>query len=60
MAGFSVTRQGPLIDLPSREVLNMSGLPQGIYNFYFGVDDMMNGIWDGAQYYDSVEVTVEP
>jgi hypothetical protein len=46
--GFSVTYQGPLGDLPSLEVLNSSGLSQGSYDFYLGVDGNMNGIWDGT------------
>jgi hypothetical protein len=60
-AGLSVSHQGPLLDLfPPFEVLNMSGLPVGDYEIYFGVDDNMNGKLDGTQYYDSVNVTVTP
>ena len=40
--------------------MNMSGLPIGDYDIYFVVDDKMNGNLDGTQYYDSVEVTIEP
>jgi hypothetical protein len=58
--GFAVTYQGALADLQNFEVLNESGLSEGRYDFYFGVDDHMNGIWDGTQYYDSVEVNVTP
>jgi parallel beta-helix repeat protein len=59
--GVSVTYQGPLFDLtPSVEILNISGLPIGIYSFYFGVDMDMNGLVDSDKLYlDSVEVTVE-
>jgi len=57
--GQAVTHQGVLFDLPSYEVLNMSGLPTGTYTFYFGVDLIMNGSIDPGQlYYDSVEVTI--
>jgi hypothetical protein len=61
LPGREVTLQIPLRDLPSREVLNMSGLPAGNYTFYFGVDLIKNGsINMGQAYYDSVEVTVNP
>ncbi len=60
-AGFVVTYKGPLFDLSPYEVLNMSGLPDGSYIFYFGVDMVMNGLLDMEDiHYDSVEVTVEP
>ena len=51
---------GPLFDLSSFEVLNMSGLPPiGSYTFYFGVDMNMNSHLDMQNlYYDSVEVEV--
>ncbi len=58
--GQSVTYQGPLSDLSPYEVLNMSGLPVGLYTFYFGVDMIMNGSVDMSQmYYDSVEVNIQ-
>jgi hypothetical protein len=61
LPGREVTLQIPLRDLPSREVLNMSGLPTGVYTFYFGVDLVQNGkINMGQAYYDSVEVTINP
>ncbi len=57
--GLDVTYQGALIDLPPYEVMNMFGLPQGTYTFYFGVDMIMNGSLDmGDIYYDSVGVTI--
>jgi hypothetical protein len=57
--GQTVTYQGPLFDLSSYEVLNMSGLPLGSYTFYFGVDTVMNGSIDMGQiYYDSVDVNI--
>jgi probable HAF family extracellular repeat protein len=59
--GWNVTYQGPLFELSSYEILNMSGLPIGDYTFYFGVDIIMNGSLDlDAIYYDSVAVTVTP
>jgi hypothetical protein len=59
--GFVVTYQGPLFDLSTYEVLNMSGLPVGSYTFYFGVDMIMNGSLDmGQAFYDSVTVNVTP
>jgi hypothetical protein len=59
--GLNVTYQGPLFDLSSYTVLNISGLPVGNYTFYFGVDMIMNGSLDmGDIYYDSVEVTITP
>ena len=58
--GIIVTYEGPLFDLPTYEVLNMSGLPTGTYMFYFGVDMVMNGLLDMDQiYYDNVEVNIE-
>ena len=56
-----MTLQIPLRDIPSREVLNMSGLPSGEYTFYFGVDMVMNGLINiGQAYYDQVSVTINP
>ena len=56
---FSFTYRGFLIDLPPYEVLNMSGLPEGMYTAYFGVDMDMNGLLDLDQlYYDSVVVII--
>jgi parallel beta-helix repeat protein len=57
----SVTYQGPLFDLtPPFEILNISGLSIGIYNFYFGIDMLMNGVVDSDELYlDSVVVDVE-
>ena len=58
--GQTVTYMGPLTNLTSYEVMNMT-LPTGSYTFYFGIDANMNGSIDmGAIYYDSVDVTVTP
>jgi hypothetical protein len=54
-----VTYQGPLFNLPSAELLNVSGLPIGSYTFYFAVDLSMNGSPDiDKLYYDSVNVNI--
>ena len=61
ISGMSCTHMGPLFDLPLYNVLDISGLPIGSYDFYFGVDTRMNGSIDFAQlYYDSVEVNIGP
>jgi hypothetical protein len=58
--GQSITHQGALFDLSPYEAMNRI-LPEGSYNFYFGVDMSMNGLLDmGQMYYDSVAVTVTP
>jgi hypothetical protein len=49
LPGFQVSYQGPLKDIGSMEVLNMSGLKKGDYTFYFGVDLLMNGSLDKPQ-----------
>lgn len=57
--GLNVTFKGPVFDLVPFEVLDTSTLPAGNYNFYFGVDMIMNGSLDlGSMYYDSINVTV--
>jgi len=49
-----------LADLPSYEVLHITGLSPGIYDIYFGVDTNMNGAIDVLNlYYDKVTVTVQ-
>jgi len=57
--GLTVTFKGPVFDLVPFEVLDTVALPSGNYNFYFGVDMIMNGSLDlGSMYFDSVNVTV--
>jgi hypothetical protein len=52
--------QGALFNLPSTEAFNISGLMPGTYQFYFGVDRLMNGILDYDYLdYAVVEVRVE-
>jgi hypothetical protein len=61
LPGREATLQIPLRNLPSIEVLNMSGLPVGNYTFYFGVDLNKNGNINISQaYYDQVSVTINP
>lgn len=61
LPGREVTLQIPLRNLPSREVLNISGLPAGSYTFYFGVDLVKNGLITlNKVYYDQVRVTISP
>ena len=43
LPGLGGSFQGPLFDLPATEILTVSGLPQGAYTFYFGVDEPMDG-----------------
>lgn len=56
----TVFQQGPLVSIPSREVLSTQ-LPVGTYTFYFGLDllknrvlDIVNDLFD----FDSVDVDV--
>ncbi|MBF0564725.1 MAG: hypothetical protein HQK89_05735 [Nitrospirae bacterium] len=56
--GAKVTYEGALFDLSPYDVLNISGLPEGVYTFYFDLDDKMDGIKDGNIYSDSVVVIV--
>ena len=57
--GKNVTRQGRLMDLNPKTVLNTSGLKTGTYTFYFGVDMNMDGnLTKSELYYDQVKVTV--
>jgi hypothetical protein len=57
--GKNVTRQGRLMDLNPKTVLNTSGLKTGNYTFYFGVDMNMDGkVTHSSLYYDEVQVTV--
>lgn len=57
LPGFSVSHRGPLFNLNSIEVLNISGLPSGTYTLYLGIDLIMNSSLDyGHLYYDSIAV----
>jgi DNA-binding beta-propeller fold protein YncE len=60
LSGIAITYQGYLIDLTPTEIINISGLPQGTYTFYFGIDLTMNGLLDRNQlYYDEVTVNIK-
>lgn len=59
--GVQVVYQGAISNLSSTQVLNIRGLPEGAYTFYFGVDIIMNGTVDtgsGQLFYDSVVVDI--
>ena len=56
--GLNFTYQGPLFGFAPFEILNISGFPEGSYNFYFGVDVDMNGKLETSVIYDSVNVTI--
>ncbi len=59
-SGLTYSHQGPLFNLGEFEVLNISGLPNGSYTLYFGVDMLMNGSSDIEKaYYDSVTVNIQ-
>ncbi len=61
LPGQVVTYQGPLFDLGSYEVLNMTGLSTGTYTVYFGVDMYMDGKVDtGVSFFDNVIVNIIP
>ncbi len=56
---LATAKQEALKEMASIEVLNMSGLPPGLYTFYFGVDMNMDGSLDmDKAYYDSINVTI--
>jgi hypothetical protein len=59
--GLDVAYQGPLENLSIVTVLPpVAGLPAGTYTFYFGVDLIMNRIFDwGNHVLDMVTVTVQ-
>ena len=55
--------QGGLFNLPTTEVLNITGLPVGSYTFWFVIDNRVDGILDvsyaGSFLFDSVEVNIQ-
>jgi len=51
--GFTFTYQGPLFNLPSRTVLERSGLPVGEYELYFLI------LLEGVPYSDKVNVIIQ-
>ncbi|MGD9346385.1 MAG: SBBP repeat-containing protein [Candidatus Aminicenantes bacterium] len=59
--GKLVSRQGPLADFSSTEILNRTGFPACTCYFYFGVDMNMNGSIDPSETYsDRVRVNINP
>lgn len=53
------TYQGALLELPTTTVLNITGLPPGLYMLYFGVDSNLNGVPDlDLMQLDSLAITV--
>jgi hypothetical protein len=51
--------QGPLANIPSLPLFNITGLPGGNYSFYFGVDMNKNGVLDyGQLYYSSFPLNI--
>ncbi len=61
LPGLTATYQGPLFDLATTYLPDLSDLTTGTYTFYFAVDTIMNGILDQQCIYcDSVVVNVIP
>ncbi len=57
--GFSTTFQGALFPVAGHILYSGATLPPGTYNFYFGVDMIMNGQLDmGSAYHDVVQVII--
>lgn len=54
VAGF----QSPLFDLSPVTLLNISGLPKGVFIFYFGIDMVPNGAFDAGQLYSDLVITL--
>jgi hypothetical protein len=51
--------QSPLFALPPTTLINTSGLPAGLFAFFYGVDLNMNGIFDNPLYSDIVVVIIQ-
>lgn len=57
--GLNLTWQGALFAFSDLAVLNATGLPEGTYTFYFGIDRTANGIMNvESLVYDVVQVKV--
>ena len=52
--------QGPLQNISSQAVFNITGLASGPYDLYFGVDSNMNGLLDDGQLYYSKYALIIP
>ncbi|RJP22887.1 MAG: hypothetical protein C4520_07635 [Candidatus Abyssobacteria bacterium SURF_5] len=60
VAGTAPSHQGQLADLNPVQVLDTTNLPPGLYAIQFGVDLVMNGVFDSDQFHGdilSLEVT---
>jgi hypothetical protein len=58
---FLPWRTEPLADLADTEILNLSGLPAGDYQVYFGVDTRPNGTLElPLTRYDGVTIRISP
>ena len=58
---ISVSHQGDLFSFKDFEVLNLSKLPTGNYDIYFGVDGNMNGYLDySSLVYSNLKINVFP
>jgi len=61
LPGIAAMSQEPLFNIPSLDLLNISGLPVGSYTFYFGYDPVMNGSLElGELLFDRIRVEVTP
>ncbi len=59
LSQVSPAYQGPLADVSSLTLFDTTGIPDGNYVFYFGVDTNMNGVLDYSQlYYFSLPLTI--
>lgn len=57
--GFQVSYQGPFTSLGMTQVMDTTGLPAGNYWFYFGVDNIKDGLMQlESVNYDVIAVTV--
>ncbi len=57
LSGALPAYQGPLVNISSLTLFDVTGLPSGKYVIYFGVDTNMNGILDYNQlYYSSFQM----
>ncbi len=50
--------QSPLFNLPSTTILNTTNLPAGNFLFFFGVDMVPNGTFDGGQLYGDIVLVI--
>lgn len=58
--GLAATYTGPLVDIPYFALPAVDGLPPGIYDLYFGFDDVGNGTLDPSVVYEKTSLVVRP